>query len=111
MYCIVLHCTIQYSTVQYRTVLYCNISTWSIHFYPLTGPTTLLKDKNGTWGPLTLYFGCRSSEHDDIYKHETNIAMKEGGLNNVYTAFSREPNVPKVILYFDINLSHNRVIT
>lgn len=66
------------------------------HFYSLTGPTTLLKDKNGNWGPLTLYFGCRSSEHDDIYQHETSIAIKEGGLNHVYTAFSREPNVPKV---------------
>ncbi|CAB4034146.1 nitric oxide synthase, brain-like, partial [Paramuricea clavata] len=58
-------------------------------------PTTLSKDKNSTWGPLTLYFGCRSSEHDDIYKHETSHAMREGGLDTVYTAFSREPNVPK----------------
>ena len=134
LHCTVLNCTLRYCNVLYYTVLCCtvlyysSISLWigpfhlplihhpfkvntDKHFYPLTGPTTLLKDKNATWGPLTLYFGCRSSEHDDIYKHETSIAMKEGGLSNVYTAFSREPNVPKVILYFNINLPYNRVIT
>ena len=44
-----------------------------------------------------LYFGCRSSEHDDIYKSETREAEKGGGLSKVHTAFSREPNLPKVI--------------
>ncbi|XP_046839565.1 nitric oxide synthase, brain-like isoform X2 [Xenia sp. Carnegie-2017] len=48
-----------------------------------------------TWGPMSLYFGCRMAQHDNIYKNETNHAMKEGGLDNVYTAFSREPNIPK----------------
>ncbi|XP_028400716.1 nitric oxide synthase, brain-like isoform X2 [Dendronephthya gigantea] len=58
-------------------------------------PSTLSKDTNSTWGPMTLFFGCRSSKHDDIYKHETTQAIKEGGLDKVYTAFSREPNTPK----------------
>ena len=55
------------------------------------------ENQNSLWGPLTLYFGCRSSKHDDIYKSETTKALEDGGLDKVYTAFSREPSTPKVI--------------
>ena len=50
---------------------------------------------------MSLYFGCRMAQHDDIYKNETNHAVTEGGLDNVYTAFSREPNIPKVIFHYN----------
>jgi len=46
---------------------------------------------------FTLYFGCRNSQMDDIYAHETKVLTKQGILSNVRTAYSREADRPKVI--------------
>ncbi|KAK3612614.1 hypothetical protein CHS0354_042123 [Potamilus streckersoni] len=43
-----------------------------------------------------LYFGCRRSLVDDLYKMELQAVKKEGVLTNDYTAFSREPDKPKM---------------
>lgn len=52
-------------------------------------------DKKG-WGKIYLYFGCRNSKVDDIYKEELQQMKAEGVLTEVYTALSREPDTPKV---------------
>ena len=48
------------------------------------------------WAEMVLFFGCRSSTHDHIYKEEMCAAKGEGALTEVFTALSREPNKPKV---------------
>ncbi|KAL4224321.1 Nitric oxide synthase [Mactra antiquata] len=58
----------------------------------------LPEPKKGTrqgWGNIYLYFGCRNSQMDDIYKDELQQMRKEGVLREVYTALSREENTPK----------------
>lgn len=47
---------------------------------------------------MYLYFGCRKSTVDYIYKDEIEHAKQDGVLTNVYTAFSREPGQQKVTL-------------
>lgn len=49
------------------------------------------------WGNIYLYFGCRKSTIDNIYKQELEQAKQEGVIKEVYTALSREPDQPKVI--------------
>ena len=47
-------------------------------------------------GPMELYFGCRTSRYDFIYKDEL-VNMHEGGaLDGLKIAFSREPGKTKV---------------
>ncbi|KAK3576127.1 hypothetical protein CHS0354_043096 [Potamilus streckersoni] len=59
------------------------------------------------WGSMYLYFGCRRSQVDDIYRDELQTAKEEGVLTNVYTALSREPDKPKMYVqdYLHLNLS------
>ena len=60
----------------------------------------LKKGLNGienNFGNMTIVFGCRKSNEDNIYKNETKQAQKDGALKTILTAFSREPNVPKVL--------------
>lgn len=52
-------------------------------------------DKIG-WGEMYLYFGCRKSAVDYIYKEELDSCLQDDVLTKVYTAFSREPGQPKV---------------
>ncbi|XP_033126796.1 nitric oxide synthase, brain-like [Anneissia japonica] len=60
--------------------------------------THYLKDKNNSdklsanWN---LYFGCRQSCMDHIYKEETQKAKNGLALAEVYVAYSREPDQPK----------------
>ena len=67
-------------------------SFWQQRQYDVTNKST----PTGTWGDMHLYFGCRSSQHDDIYRHETAQAVKDNALARVRTALSREPGQPKV---------------
>ena len=53
------------------------------------------KTKN-SGGKMTLYFGCRRSDTDYIYREEIKKAMITGTLSDVYVAFSREPGQQKV---------------
>ena len=56
----------------------------------------MLAAKQKAWGNLTLYFGCRRSNVDYIYKEDMKKAQVSGALTEVHVAFSREPNKPKV---------------
>lgn len=46
--------------------------------------------------PMTLVFGCRCSQLDHLYREEVQDAQQRGVFGRVLTAFSREPNSPKV---------------
>ena len=48
------------------------------------------------WGDMRLFFGCRNSRLDDIYRHETSKNVKSEVITNVTTAYSREDGKPKV---------------
>ncbi|XP_038059438.1 nitric oxide synthase, brain-like isoform X2 [Patiria miniata] len=48
-----------------------------------------------SFGDMTLVFGCRQSNLDDLYKSETSEGVKEGALKEVLTALSREKGKPK----------------
>ena len=51
---------------------------------------------DNSFGQMVLVFGCRRSDEDNIYRHETKIAQNDGAMTKVLTALSREPNVKKV---------------
>ncbi|KAI8981092.1 cytochrome P450 [Pilobolus umbonatus] len=46
-------------------------------------------EKYGKIGKAILFFGCRRSDMDYIYRNELEQYVKEGVLNNLYPAFSR----------------------
>lgn len=46
--------------------------------------------------PMTLVFGCRCSQLDHLYRDEVQSAQQRGVFGRVLTAFSREPDSPKV---------------
>lgn len=62
---------------------------------------TTLEKKQMHCGKMTLYFGCRQSDMDFIYKDELKNAEELGALSAVHVALSRQPAQPKV------NTSHN----
>ena len=45
---------------------------------------------------MMIFFGCRHPHHDDIYAKELQEAKTVGALTNVFPAYSRHPNQPKV---------------
>jgi NADPH-ferrihemoprotein reductase len=47
-------------------------------------------------GSAVLYFGCRRSAHDFLYREELEAAVQAGTLTALRTAFSREPGCAKV---------------
>uniref|UniRef100_A0A8C7DAJ4 Nitric oxide synthase, inducible n=1 Tax=Oncorhynchus kisutch TaxID=8019 RepID=A0A8C7DAJ4_ONCKI len=46
--------------------------------------------------PMSLVFGCQSSETDHLYKEETLEMRRRGVLKSVTNAYSRQPGLPKV---------------
>ena len=48
-------------------------------------------------GDMVLVFGCRQSEVDYLHEPEIAEATEDGTISNVYTAFSRESDQPKVL--------------
>ena len=50
----------------------------------------------GKWGEMLLFFGCRNSTQDYIYKDEMAQAKDEGALTEIWAAHLREPQQPKV---------------
>ncbi len=47
------------------------------------------------WGRMSLYFGCRNKEVDELYMKEINQLVREGVINGYYPAYSREPSINK----------------
>ena len=56
----------------------------------------VLAKKQKEWGSLSLFFGCRRSDLDHIYKEDIKKAQVMGALNEVYVGLSREPGIPRV---------------
>ncbi len=50
------------------------------------------------WGEMVLYFGCRNSKHDQLYKNELEPLIKGGLISSYNVAFSREPEKEKVCI-------------
>lgn len=51
---------------------------------------------NQGWGDLVIYFGCRQSGIDDLYKNEIDDLVKEKIISDYYVAYSRQPDCKKV---------------
>jgi cytochrome P450/NADPH-cytochrome P450 reductase len=47
-------------------------------------------------GQTFLFFGCRQSDRDYLYRHELEEYLRQGDLNALHVAFSREPGLAKV---------------
>ena len=47
-------------------------------------------------GEMVLYFGCRQSKIDELYREEIEQMVKENVITSYYTAYSREANCKKV---------------
>lgn len=47
----------------------------------------------GQLGEAILFFGCRYSEKDFLYRHELETYLKSGVLSNLFTSFSRDTKV------------------
>ncbi|KAK3084578.1 hypothetical protein FSP39_015724 [Pinctada imbricata] len=55
-----------------------------------------LKTGNTTgWGDMDIYFGCRQSTMDHIYKDELETCKKDDIMSGIHVALSREPGQPK----------------
>ena len=50
------------------------------------------------WGELKLYYGCRKLNEDYIFEAELKQMKADGVLTDYYTALSRQPGMPKVII-------------
>ncbi|KAM8797256.1 nitric oxide synthase, inducible [Eudromia elegans] len=55
-----------------------------------------LEKKGIKGGNMTLLFGCRQPDIDHIYKEEMQEMKRKGVLEEVYTAYSRQPGQAKV---------------
>jgi len=51
------------------------------------------RNRKKVYGKTILYFGCRNSQMDHIYKEELEKAKMSGALDNFHVAFSRDREV------------------
>lgn len=56
-------------------------------------------------GQALLFFGCRRSDHDFLYRSELEALKQEGALSQLYVALSREPGQPRTYVQ-DLLLRH-----
>jgi cytochrome P450/NADPH-cytochrome P450 reductase len=54
-----------------------------------------LRRSGASVGQTVLFFGCRHPAHDYLYQQELEAYVKDGTLNALHVAFSREPGKPK----------------
>ena len=55
-----------------------------------TSARQVSSNMGGEYGKMILYFGCRNSHMDYIYKEELEKAKMSGALDNFHVAFSRD---------------------
>jgi cytochrome P450 / NADPH-cytochrome P450 reductase len=60
-------------------------------------------------GKTVLFFGCRRPDHDYIYREELEQHLREGTLDHLYLAFSRQPDQPRTYVQ-DLLLRHADVV-
>ena len=65
------------------------------------GSVATVEETQQLYGNMTLYFGCRQSEMDFIYKEELKCAEESGALSAVHVALSRQPAQPKVSISYN----------
>ena len=56
----------------------------------------IMSTVTSSFGPMYLFFGCRQSTVDQIYRGDVMRAKLCGALDECYVALSREPGKPKV---------------
>lgn len=73
-------------------------SFWQQRMFDLNNRCPPESSKTGRrqWGDMLLFFGCRNSHLDDIYRHETDKAKQSRAITAVATAYSRQQGRPKV---------------
>ena len=68
-----------------------NVKHWFQYITVTDGNTT-------GWGDMDIYFGCRQSTQDHIYRDDLESCRRDTVLSGVNVALSREPGQPKVNL-------------
>lgn len=58
----------------------------------------LVSVRQSHWGSMSLYFGCRKSDTDYIYKEEIKRAQLTGAITDVNVGLSRQRGTPKVMI-------------
>lgn len=72
------------------------------HIPPTPAGVRAVSNVRSSWSPgmspcpMVLVFGCRQSKIDHIYREEALQAKNKGVFRELYTAYSREPDKPKV---------------
>ena len=54
--------------------------------------------KKRDFGKMIIYFGCRNSRMDHIYKEEMEKCKMSGALDEVYVGYSRDKDVMEKVL-------------
>ena len=54
--------------------------------------------KKKDFGKMIIYFGCRNSRMDHIYKEEMEKCKLSGALDEVYVGYSRDKDVMEKVL-------------
>ena len=77
-------------------------SFWQQRMFDLNNRCPPESSKTGRrqWGDMLLFFGCRNSQLDDIYRDETEKAKQIRVITDVATAYSRQEGRPKVFIAF-----------
>ena len=47
------------------------------------------------WSEMSLYFGCRRPDHDELFRNEIDQMISEKVINKYHPAYSRQPTVEK----------------
>ncbi|MBL9004453.1 MAG: cytochrome P450 [Myxococcales bacterium] len=61
-------------------------------------------------GKTVLFFGCRRPDHDFIYRYELEQHLKDGSLDQLYIAFSRQPDHPRMYVQDLLRQHADRVL-
>lgn len=74
-----------------------------------TGSRRLSLATNSGIGKMILFFGCRSSQIDQLYADEMDSLLARGVLHEVYLALSQETNSPKLYVQDQVFKQRNLI--